>query len=72
MKYQQYLPEFTKKLEKKLKKGYKEHSDHSFDRLCGDLVDEIEQEIIDICGWSVVLYGRLQELKKVTVTEKGE
>jgi hypothetical protein len=64
MKYKKYFNTFTNKLNKKMEKGYHEYGDKSFDREPKELMGEIEEELLDICGWSIILFARLQELKK--------
>jgi hypothetical protein len=40
--------------------GAKEYGAVSFTRSPGDLAGEIEQELFDICGWSFILWYRLE------------
>ncbi len=63
-KYEKLRTDFVKALWEKMDKGRQEHTDASFDKPATDLVDEITEEILDICGWSVLLYTRLKRLKK--------
>lgn len=64
MIYKKYFKPFINKLDKKMLEGYKEYGDVSFNRKSTDLVGEIEQELLDICGWSLILWVHLNEIKK--------
>jgi hypothetical protein len=63
MIYKKHFKQFVKELDKKMLKGFKEYGDVSFNRKSEDLVGEIEQELLDICGWSLILWVHLNELK---------
>ena len=62
-KYKDVFPEFTERLRSRMEKGFAEYGDKSFDRPVNELLGEIEEEILDICGWSLILYSRIQRLK---------
>jgi len=64
MKYKKYFSKFTKELDKKMLRGFEEYGDRSFNLPPDKLIDEIMEEVIDISGWGMILYARLQELKK--------
>ena len=63
-KFQSVFPEFTERLHARMEKGFLEYGDASFDRTVGDLLTEIEEEVLDICGWSVILYSKIKEMRK--------
>lgn len=44
--------------------GAKEYGDVSFERPTVELIDEIQQELEDVSGWSCVLWMRLEKLKR--------
>lgn len=46
----------------RLEKG--RHSDRSFRRPPGEFLAEIREELADVCGWSFVLWCRLNDLEK--------
>lgn len=58
-----YLPEFVAKMRKRLRAGADAYGDVSFSRDPLQLIDEVEQELLDVAGWSWILYHRLQKLK---------
>lgn len=57
-------PEFSDKLRTKLAKGYAYYGDKSFKGSPLNTIDEIEEELIDICGWSIMLYYKLKVLRE--------
>jgi hypothetical protein len=57
------LDAFITALKPRLERGAREYGDCSFDRPVDELLCEIEDELLDVCGWSVILYTRLQCLK---------
>jgi len=63
MTYKKYFKKFIKQLDIKLKRGEKEYGDNSFYRSNSELLGELEQECIDLAGWGLILYSKLQEIK---------
>jgi hypothetical protein len=53
---------FLSKLKEKTKLGAKKHK-HVVPSALG-CIDEIEMELLDICGWGFLLWKRLMQLKK--------
>ena len=64
MRYKKHFKKFVELLDKRMKKGYKEYRDKSFNRDDKSLVEEIQEELLDVCGWSVIMFAKLEELKK--------
>jgi hypothetical protein len=56
--------EFFALVNKRLANGERVYGDASFDRPMAELVGEIEEELLDIAGWSYVAWCRLVALKK--------
>ena len=69
MKYKEIFPIFIKRLDERMEKGFKEYGDGSFDRDPQDVLNEIQQELLDVCGWSVILFHILETKKKQVVEE---
>ena len=46
----------------RLDKGRREYGDRSFDRPTRELLAEIEEELLNVCGWSFVLSRRIRRL----------
>lgn len=63
MKHAKEFGHFTDVLFKRLEAGEREYGDVSFQRPMGELVDEVCEELLDVCGWSFVMWCRLQERK---------
>ncbi len=57
-------PEYSQQLLDRLKAGAKQYGDVSYERAAGDLVEEIQQELLDVSGWAFILWTRLEELKR--------
>ena len=56
-------PEFMEAIRQRLEKGKKEYGDSSFTRPPPELAEEIEEEILDICGWAFFLWLRMHNIK---------
>lgn len=69
MKYKIHFPKFIQHLDQRLKKGYHEYGDESFDRSSCSLLNEIQEELVDVAGWAEVLYSKIEELKGAMVKE---
>ena len=54
---------FAARLRERLAAGAACYGDASFTRPATDLVDEIQQELEDVCGWSLILWIRLERLR---------
>jgi len=58
------LAQFITRLSKRIEKGEDEYGDTSFDLPMDNILCEIEDELLDICGWTFVLFVRLEKLRK--------
>ena len=56
--------EFTARIRARLEMGKRVYGDSSFERPPVSLVEEIRQEVLDVAGWSFILYERLAELER--------
>ena len=54
---------FMDRLRARLAAGAATYGDTSFTRPGAELVDEVMQEIEDVCGWSLLLWIRLDRLR---------
>jgi hypothetical protein len=52
-------PAFAERVRQRLEAGRAAYGDRSFGRPPGELVGEIEQELLDVCGWSFIALERL-------------
>jgi len=53
---------FWLRLRERLEAGAQSYGDASFRREPAELAGEIEQELLDVCGWVFVLWCRLRRL----------
>jgi hypothetical protein len=63
MKYKKHFNKFVKLLDAKMKKGFLQYGDKSFDRPAEDLISELQAEMLDISGWGMILFHRLEEMR---------
>lgn len=57
------FPEFVSCVRSRLERGKKDYGDVSFERPLQEVVDEIRQEALDLCGWSFILWARLNKIE---------
>jgi hypothetical protein len=57
------LDRFVQRLRARLEAGAATYGNRSFTRPAAELVDEIQQELEDVCGWSLLLWIRLDRLR---------
>lgn len=57
------LDRFVQRLRARLVAGAATYGNRSFTRPAAELVDEIQQELEDVCGWSLLLWIRLERLR---------
>lgn len=54
---------FTRAVAARLESGAAQYGNRSFDRPPGELAGEIEEELLDVCAWSFILWCRLRALR---------
>jgi hypothetical protein len=64
------FPEFVEQVRARLAQGAREYGDRSFDRPISELLGEIEQELLDVCGWSFLLWCKLRALQAAAPVEE--
>lgn len=60
-------PEFEQVLKGRLQDGYERYGDWSFDRPLESkegLLSMVEEEVLDIIGWSFIVWTRLKALRQ--------
>jgi hypothetical protein len=62
---------FTSRVRARLVAGAREYGDASFTRPAADLVDEIQQELEDVCGWSLILWTKLERARERIRAQSG-
>ena len=55
---------FVGSLRSRLASGAATYGETSFQRPARELVDEIMEELEDVCGWSLILWTRLEGLRE--------
>ena len=71
--FDHHVDNFVARLRARLITGAATYGDTSLTRPAPELVDEIQQELEDVCGWSLLLWIRLERLKQnVDAKEQGE
>jgi hypothetical protein len=58
------LPAFEAAVRARLAQGRAQYGDRSFERSAEELVGELEQEALDLAGWSFVLWCRLRAMRR--------
>tara|TARA_E500000081_G_scaffold54588_1_gene57501 strand:- start:371 stop:592 length:222 start_codon:yes stop_codon:yes gene_type:complete len=58
---------FVDKVLYRLKAGQREYGNKSFSMEPDVLLQEIEEEILDICGWAYILHVRMEKLRSAVV-----
>jgi len=59
--------DFAAAVEARLQQGAEIYRDASFHRDPVDLVGEIEQELLDVCAWSFILWCRVRALRNLVM-----
>ena len=72
MKYHEVFSGFISKLHSRMNIGHEEYGDESFDRPLLALINEIEEELLDICGWGMITYSRIHDIKGKITTMVNE
>jgi hypothetical protein len=60
--HERELVEFWLRLRERLEAGARSYGAASFGREPAELAGEIEQELLDVCGWAFLLWCRLRRL----------
>ena len=55
---------FWQRVTNRVKQGERDYGNHSFGSSSLTLVEEVQQELEDICGWGYILWHRMEKLKK--------
>jgi len=67
-----HFDHFVERLRARLITGAATYGDASFTRPAPELVDEVLQELEDVCGWSLLLWIRLERLKQSVAAAEQE
>jgi|GEM_PF-5068185 len=58
------LDSFTSAVGRRLRDGARVYGDRSWSREPAALIREVQEELEDVCGWSFVLWNRLEQVKR--------
>ncbi|MFH2001840.1 MAG: hypothetical protein ABIK28_19310, partial [Planctomycetota bacterium] len=56
--------EFTTAITARLEAGRREYGNSSFTRPLPELADEVMEELLDVCGWSYLIWLRVGGIKR--------
>lgn len=62
---------FTGKVAGRLDAGRVAYGDRSFERTPDELSGEVEEELLDVCAWSFILWCRIQTLRQALEARDG-
>lgn len=62
-KFLGYFDRFTDQLYAKMQLGHKLYGNDAFREHPLKLLSEVKEELIDISGWSIILYSRIENLE---------
>ena len=65
------MDRFTDRVRHRLAAGAVTYGDRSFTRPADELVDEIRQELEDVCGWGLLLWIRLDRPDAFNAIDTG-
>lgn len=54
---------FQAELTRRMEAGAREYGDASFHKTAPRTLTEIQEELLDVCGWGFILYVRLERLR---------
>lgn len=58
-----HWPRFAAIVRKRLQKGAQEYGDTSLAKSPERLLVEVQEELCDVCGWSLILWVKLESLR---------
>ena len=61
--YLEDWPQFMEAVRVRMERGRETYGDKSFLRAPDELAGEVEEELLDVAGWSFVLWNRIRELR---------
>lgn len=68
MKHEREFAEFVLRLHDKCERGAKTYGEASFDKPLPRTLDELLDELLDLSGWSWVMFVRIEALKEALAT----
>jgi hypothetical protein len=62
---------FFARVTERMHAGQRQYGDRSWSRSPDALLDEIQQELEDVAGWSIVLWSRLQSARLALLQQQS-
>ena len=59
----EHWPRFEKVLTRRLEAGAREYGDTTFTRPLGEIVGELEEELLDVVGWAFMAWIRMERAR---------
>jgi len=66
------FPAFMEQVRARMEKGAAAYGDASFSRPPEELSREIAEELLDVCGWSFILWTRIETLRHRTAAIEAD
>ncbi len=64
MKSMKHYKKFTEKMRVRMEKGYETYKDRTLERPLNEIIKEAQDEAIDLANYSMMIYSKLEEMKK--------
>ena len=61
------FPQFAAAVRARLEAGRLAYKDSSFERPLVQLIEELRQEALDLCGWSFIVWARMERLERLVM-----
>ena len=63
---------FLAEVRSRLERGRVDFEDRSLERPAMELITEIQEELADVCGWSAILWCRLERIREAAARVETE
>lgn len=64
--------ELKKDVDDKLERGRRLYGDESFSGPLVQTIREIKEELVDVCGWTVIAYAKMRRIEELLRFEEKE
>ena len=58
------LKSFLGEVVSRMKVGSEEYGEGSYERPLGELLSEIQEELVDVAGWSSIMWARCEKIRE--------
>lgn len=63
MKYPDRFPAFVHQMQSRLRRGAEVYGDRTFEQPTEGIIAEIQEELVDVCGWAYCAWLQLEQSK---------